>query len=67
MILTLAALSSQEKPDAFKKVAPNGYIPSWSPDGKFIVYGSTGSPFNVFKVRLSDLAKQLGDDFSRKD
>jgi len=54
-ILTSTAQSVKEKPEAFKKIVSNGYIPSWSPDGKFIVYGSTGPPFNVFKVRLSDL------------
>lgn len=54
-ILTSTAQSVREKPEAFRKIVSNGYIPSWSPDGQFIVYGSTSPLFNVFKVRLSDL------------
>ncbi|MCJ7581073.1 MAG: DPP IV N-terminal domain-containing protein [Candidatus Aminicenantes bacterium] len=50
-----SGLYAQEHPEAFTKVAENGYYPFWSPDGKYIVYGGIGSSINVFKVRVSDL------------
>jgi len=53
-VKTSFLLYAQENPGAFTKVAENGYIPFWSPDGKYIVYGGGGGLASVFKVKLSD-------------
>lgn len=49
-----SGLYAQEHPEAFTKIAENGYILFWSPDGKYIVYGGTGDLMCVFKVRVND-------------
>jgi TolB protein len=43
-----------ENPDAFEKIADNGYCPSWSPDGEYLVFGGFAPSWNIFKVNLSD-------------
>ena len=62
---SFTALCAQENPDAFIKIAENGYIPFWAPDGKHLVYGGRGASICVFKVRISDgyveqMTKQRG-------
>jgi len=54
LLTVLPANALQENPEAFIKIADNGYVPFWSPDGKFIVYGGTGDVPCVFKVRIAD-------------
>lgn len=50
-----APVLGEETPEAFTKVAENGYCPSWSPDGSQIVYGSMGTEaYEVWAVRLAD-------------
>ncbi len=54
-VLLQASVLAEETPEAFRKIAANGYCPSWSPDGSRIVYGSTGDDaYEVWIVRLAD-------------
>jgi TolB protein len=43
-----------ENPDAFERIADNGYCPCWTPDGSCIVFGGFAPSWNIFKVNLND-------------
>lgn len=46
--------SYMENPEAFEKIAENGYIPCWSADGKYLIYGGTAPSWNIFRVDLKE-------------
>jgi TolB protein len=48
-----------EDPEAFTRIAENGYCAAWSPDGSRIVYGSMGNEeYQIWSVRLVDKKTQ---------
>lgn len=61
----MSVLSAQEHPEAFTKIAENGYIPFRSPDGKKLAFGSERQIENSSSTHIwiIDLEKQLGEDF----
>jgi len=43
-----------ENPEAFEKIADNGYCPCWSSDGQHLVFGGIAPSWNIFKVNIKD-------------
>lgn len=44
----------KENPEAFEKIAANGYCPCWSINGKYIVFGGTAPSWNIFRIDLEE-------------
>jgi Tol biopolymer transport system component len=61
-ILTALLFSSprgEENPEAFVRIAENGYCPVWTPDGSRVIFGSMGrETFNIWSVSLADGATE---------